>query len=143
MNGTLLVKEGNRYVAKEQFLRNEWHVMEVLIGNTFNTQVDLSNSKGITLTYSATASLWIQMRPGFHYSGGAQWVTMVPATGGQVKTQFFPLDPAQWTTNSLGKPTWPYAMARAAVRGLVFVGDMPNVITISGLRIDGYIPMCR
>ena len=143
MNGTLLVKEGNRYVAKEQFLRSEWHVMEVLIGNTFSTQVDLTTSKGITLTWSATADLWIQMRPGFHYGGGAQWATKIPNTAGLVKTQFFSLDPAQWTGDLLGKPTWSYAMARAAVRGLVFVGNMPNVITISGLRIDGYVPMCR
>jgi hypothetical protein len=143
MNGTLLVKEGNRYVAKQQYLKSEWHVTEVLIGNTFNTQVDLTTSKGITLTWSATADLWIQMRPGFHYSGGAQWVTKLPSTGGQVKTQFFSLDPAQWSTDLLGKPAWSYAMARAAVRGLVFVGNMPNVITISGLRIDGYTPMCR
>ncbi|HXI56611.1 MAG TPA: hypothetical protein VNO55_11170, partial [Polyangia bacterium] len=143
MSGTLLVKDGTRYVAKEQFLKNEWHVMEVLIGNNFNTQVDLSNSKGFTLTYSSTADLWIQMRPGFHYSGGAQWVIKVPNTAGMLKTQSFSLDAAAWGTISLGKPTWTYAMARAAVRGFVFVGDMPNVITISGLRIDGYIPMCR
>jgi hypothetical protein len=143
MGGTLLVKEGTHYVAKEQFLKNEWHVMEVLIGNNFNTQVDLSNSKGFTLTYSSTADLWIQMRPGFHYSGGAQWVIKVPNTAGMVKTQSFSLDAAAWGTISLGKPTWTYAMARAAVRGFVIVGDMPNVITISGLRIDGYIPMCR
>jgi hypothetical protein len=143
MSGTLLVKEGDHYVAKQEYLGAEWHVTEVLIGNNFNTQVDLSASKGFTMTYSSMADLWIQMRPGFHYSGGAQWVTKVPATNGQVQRTFFPFDPASWTTISLGKPTWTYAMALAAVRGLLIVGDKPNVFTISGLRIDSYIPVCR
>jgi hypothetical protein len=118
-------------------------VTEILIGNNFNTQVDLTASKGFTMTYSSMADLWIQMRPGFHYSGGAQWVTKVPSTNGQVQRTFFPFDPASWTTISLGKPTWTYAMARAAVRGLLVVGDKPNVFAISGLRIDNYIPVCK
>jgi hypothetical protein len=143
MSGTLLVKEGDHYVAKQQYLGAEWHVTEVLIGNNFNTQVDLTASKGFTMTYSSMADLWIQMRPGFHYSGGAQWVTKVPATNGQVQRTFFPFDPASWTTISLGKPTWTYAMARAAVRGLLIVGDKPNVFAISGFRIDSYIPVCK
>src|SRR5258708_6570565 len=51
MSGTLLVKDGNRYVARQQYLNNEWHVTEVLIGNTFNMKgIDLSTSKGFWLT---------------------------------------------------------------------------------------------
>ncbi|HVR64145.1 MAG TPA: hypothetical protein VMU50_19735 [Polyangia bacterium] len=142
MTGNLLVKVGDHYVAKQQFIGNDWHVTAVWLGNAFNAQVDLSNSPHFTLTWSSTADLWIQMRPGFHYDGGGQWVTKVPSTGGQVQTQSFSLDAAAWTTIPLGMPTWTYAMARAAVRGFVFVGDAPNVITISGLRIDGYVPPC-
>ncbi len=143
MSGTLLVKEGNRYVAKQQYLNSEWHVTEVLIGNTFNMKgIDLSTSKGFWLTWSATNPLWIQMRPGFHYSGGGQWVIALPTTAGQVKTQYFSLDATAWTIIPLGKPSWTYEMARAAVLGFVFVGDKPNTITISGLRFDGYTPVC-
>jgi hypothetical protein len=144
MSGSLLVKQGTGYVAKETFIGSDWHVLEILIGNGFDAQHDhdFSNSQGITLTWSSTAPLWIQMRPGFHYDGGAQWVTAVPSTSGQMKTQFFPFDAASWTTISLGKPTWTYAMARANVRGLLFVGDAANSVVIAGLRIDGYTPPC-
>ena len=34
-------------------------------------------------------------------------------------------------------------MARKAARGFLFVGDKPNLIAFYGLRIDGYVPMCR
>jgi hypothetical protein len=143
MSGNLLVKEGDHYVAKQEFVGGGWHVLEVFIGNTFEFSVDLSKSTGFTLTYSSTSDLWLQLRPAFHYDGGAQWVTKIPSTGGQMMKQFFSFDPAKWQTIDLGKPSWTYDMARKAARGFLFVGDKPNMIAFYGLRIDGYIPMCR
>jgi hypothetical protein len=118
-------------------------VLEVFIGNTFEFQVDLSQSAGFTLTYSSTADLWLQLRPAFHYDGGAQWVTKIPSTGGEMRRQEFSFAASNWTTIALGKPSWTYAAALKAARGFLFVGDKPNTIAFSGLRIDGYIPMCR
>jgi hypothetical protein len=143
MSGSLLVKEGDHYVAKQEFVGGGWHVLEVFIANAYGASADLTNSATFTLTYSSTADLWVQMRPSNHYSGGAQWVTKIPSTGGQVMKQTFSLDPASWTSIALGKPSWPYADARKAACGFVFVGDKPNVIAFYGLRIDGYVPMCR
>jgi hypothetical protein len=143
MSGSLLVKEGDHYVAKQEFVGGGWHVLEVFIGNTFEFSVDLSKSTGFTLTYSSTNDLWLQLRPAFHYDGGAQWVTKIPSTGGQMMKQTFSFDPSKWVTIDLGKPSWSYDMARKAARGFLFVGDKPNLIAFYGLRIDGYVPMCR
>ena len=143
MSGSLLVKEGDHYVAKQEFVGGGWHVLEVFIGNTFEFSVDLSKSTGFTLTYSSTNDLWLQLRPAFHYDGGAQWVTKIPSTGGQMMKQTFSFDPSKWVTIDLGKPSWTYDMARKAARGFLFVGDKPNMIAFYGLRIDGYVPMCR
>jgi hypothetical protein len=143
MSGSLLVKEGDHYVAKQEFVGGGWHVLEVFIGNTFEFSVDLSKSTGFTLTYSSTNDLWLQLRPAFHYDGGAQWVTKIPSTGGQMMKQTFSFDPSKWVTIDLGKPSWTYDMARKAARGFLFVGDKPNLIAFYGLRIDGYVPMCR
>ena len=147
MSGTLLVQEGDHYVAREQFLPNggsdPWHVLEILIGNVFDFSVDLSGSSGFTMTYSSTGDLLMQMRPAAHWDGGAQWVTRIPSTGGMVRRQTFPFASAQWIVSSLGTPTWTYAMALADVRGLVLIGNTTNTIAISELSIDGYTPICR
>jgi hypothetical protein len=143
MSGSLLVKEGDHYVARQEFVGGDWHVLEVFIGNTFEFMVDLSKSAGFTLTYSSTNDLWLQLRPAFHYDGGAQWVTKIPSTAGKMVTQTFSFDPSKWVTIDLGKPTWTYDMARKAARGFLFVGDKPNIIAFQGLRIDGYVPVCR
>jgi hypothetical protein len=143
MSGSLLVKEGDHYVAKQEFVGGGWHVLEVFIANAYGAMADLTNSASFTLTYSSTNDLWLQMRAANHYSGGAQWVTKIPSTGGQMMKQTFSFAPANWVTIELGKPSWSYAEARKAACGFVFVGDKPNVITFRGLRIDGYVPMCR
>jgi hypothetical protein len=144
MNGTLLVKEGDHYVAKETWKGNEWHVLEILIANAYEAQADFSASKGFTLTYSATADMWMQLRPASKYSGGDKWVTKIPSTGGMIKQAFFDFMPASWTTVAeLGKPSYTLAFALKEARGLLLVGKTPNVVVLTGLRIDGYTPMCR
>lgn len=139
---SLLVKEGDHYVAREQFLKNEWHVLEVIITNAFGKSADLSQSSGFTLSYNSTADLYIQLRPGFAYDGGEKWVIRIPSSNGQDTTQAFPF--TGWTTiDELGKPSYTFAKALAAAEGFVFVGKTPNVITLRSLRIAGYTPDCK
>jgi hypothetical protein len=143
MSGSLLVKEGDHYVAKQEFVGGGWHVLEVFVANAYGSSADLTNDASFTLTYSSTSDLWLQMRASNHYSGGAQWVTKIPSTGGQKMTQTFSLDPSKWTTIELGKPSWSYAEARQKACGFVFVGDKPNLISFWGLRFEKYVPMCK
>ena len=64
--------------------------------NQFGAQVDLTASSGFTLTYSATDKLYVQLRPGKHWDGGAKWVDAKvfanDLTG--VPDVIFPFDPA-------------------------------------------------
>lgn len=143
-NTTLLVSSGEGYEGKVEFIGNEWHVVPVRVGNDYDASVDLSGSKGFELTYSATADFYVQLRPASHWSGGDKWLALVPATGGEVKSVFFPFDAASWTTLSvLGTPSYSVDEARSELRGLVFVGQTPNVIEFHGLRFDGYVPECN
>jgi hypothetical protein len=144
--GSLLVKEGDHYVAKVMLNGSGWHVLPVYLSNAAGGgMVDLSTSTGFTLTYSTTADLWIQMRPANHWNGGVQWVTKIPSSGGMMVSRFFSLDAASWSYLSQlgGKPSWPYEEARAQVRGFVFVGNATNTVVFAGLRFDGYTPVCR
>jgi hypothetical protein len=144
--GSLLVKEGDHYVAKVTLNGNDWHVLPVYLSNAAGGgMVDLSTSTGFTLTYSTTADLWIQMRPANHWNGGVQWVTKIPSSGGMMQSRFFSLDAASWSYLSQlgGKPSWPYEEARSQVRGFVIVGNQPNTVVFAGLRFDGYVPVCR
>jgi len=140
--GDLLVMEGAVYVAKVQFLNVEWHVCPVYLGNQFNANANLSASSGFMLTYSSTSDMYVQARPTSHWSGGDQWATLIPSTGGVKKSLFFSFDPAQWKS-LFGTPTWTLADALKEVLGFVFVGQTPNTITFYGLRFDGYVPPCR
>jgi hypothetical protein len=139
--GNTLVMDGGRYVSKIQFVGNEWHVMPVYLGNTFNAQADLSASSGFLLTYSSTSSFYVQVRPASHWDGGNQWATTIPSTGGVVKSQFFSFAPANWKS-IFSDPGYPFATALKEARAFVFVGQTPNTIVFSGLRIDGYVPPC-
>ncbi|MFD9892492.1 hypothetical protein ACFWY9_24375 [Amycolatopsis sp. NPDC059027] len=142
--GSLLVREGDRYAAKVVFLKAEWHVIVVWLGNRFEAQADLSASSGFWLTYSATDDLYVQLRPASHWSGGDKWLTKVPSTGGKLVTKFFGFAPDAWTwLPELGKPSYSFASALREARGLVFVGKTPNTLDFRGLRIDGYTPPCR
>jgi hypothetical protein len=139
--GDLLVMEGGRYVAKVQFLNVEWHVCPVYLGNQFNANAKLSASSGFLLTYSSTSDMYVQARPTSHWSGGTQWATKIPSTGGVKKSQFFSFDPVNWKS-LFGTPTWSFADTLKEVLGFVFVGQTPNIITFYGLRFDGYVPPC-
>ena len=141
--GSLLVPVHRGYAAKVTFLNDEWHVVVVWLGNQFEAQADLTASRGFWLTYSATEDLYVQLRPAFHWSGGAQWLTPVPATNGRMVTRFFSFAPQLWTSlPELGAPAHPYESALAEARGFVFVGKTANELDFRGLRIDGYVPPC-
>jgi hypothetical protein len=143
-SGTLLVQGEDGHVAEVEWVNAEWHVVPVVIGPTFETSVDLSASQGLQLTYSATADFFVQMRSASHWSGGAQYLAPIPSTSGAVQTLIISFAEASWgTRQDLGVPSWTYAANLADVRGFVFVGNTPNVLTFSGLRIDGYDPPCQ
>jgi hypothetical protein len=139
--GNTLVMDGGRYVSKIQFVGTDWHVMPVYLGNTFNAQADLSASSGFMLTYNSTSSFYVQVRPASHWDGGNQYATMIPSTGGVTKTQFFSFAKENWKS-IFSDPGYPYETALKEARAFVFVGNTPNTIVFSGLRIDGYVPPC-
>ena len=142
-SGSLLVPRGDGYVAQVEWLNNEWHVVPVVISNVFDSSVDLTSSYGFELTYSSTDTIWVQMRSATHWSGGTQYVAEIPSTEGVEQTFVVPFAEENWGPHpELGTPDWSYASNLADVRGLVFVGNTPNVLTFSGLRIDGFEPPC-
>ena len=142
--GSLLLREGDDYVARIQFKNAEWHVVPVLTANRFDGgEADFSSARGFWLTYSATDALYVQLRPSFAWDGGAKWLTAIPATHGQMVTRYFSFEPSLWTSlDALGTPPYTYQAALAAVRGVVIVGETPNDIVFQGLRVDGYEPPC-
>jgi hypothetical protein len=141
--GSILARDGARYVAKVEMVNAEWHVVPIWIGNKFEASVDLTGSAGLTLTYSATDDFYIQMRPAAYWSGGDKYLTKLPSTGGQVQTRSVSFASANWTTlPELGTPPYPYAEARKDVRGFVVVGKTANKLAFYGLRIEGYVPPC-
>jgi hypothetical protein len=140
-SGSILVKEGADYVGKVQFVGAGWHVVPVLIANKFDVTADLSKASGITLTYSATAELHVQLRSKSHWSGGDQYATTLPSTGGKKETHVFSFAEANWKS-LFGTPVLSFADTLKEGMGLVFVGDGANTIAFYGLRIDGYSPAC-
>ena len=140
--GSILVQEGDEYVGKVQFVGAEWHVIPVLIANQFGETVDLSTSAGITLTYSATSELHVQLRSESHWSGGNQYATTIASTGGQKQTAFLSFESAGWAS-LFGAPELSYADTLKEGMGLVFVGNSENAVVFYGMRIDGYSPPCQ
>jgi len=141
--GSLLVPVRKDYVAKVTLLNAEWHVVVVWLGNQFEAQADLSQSRGFRLTYSATEDLYLQLRPASHWSGGDKWVTLVPSTHGRMVSRFFSFRPDAWTSlPELGTPAYSLASALPEARGFVFVGKTANKLEFRSLRIDGYVPPC-
>ena len=141
-SGSILVKEGADYVGKVQFVGGGWHVVPVLIANKFDVTADLSKASGITLTYSATAELHVQLRSKSHWSGGDQYATTLPSTGGKKETHVFSFAEANWKS-LFGTPVLSFAATLKEGMGLVFVGDGENTVAFYGLRIDGYSPPCQ
>ena len=140
----LLIKEGERHYMKVEFLPGgEWHEIVVPIANSLAKKADLSASKGFTITYSATADLWVQLRPLSHPHGGEQHTAKLPATGGMMQELFVPFAPASWGM-LLGTPTFPFADAVRDANFFDFVGPpaSANVFVVRGLRFDGYVPPC-
>ena len=141
---SLLVKEGDRHIAKVDFIAGgEWHEVVVPLVNSLAKKVDLTSSKGFTITYSATADLWVQLRPISMAHGGAQWTAKLPTTGGAVKDLFVPFAPASWGS-LLGNPPFPFSQALRDANFFDFVGPpgTANSIVVRGLRIDGHVPPC-
>jgi hypothetical protein len=144
VGGDLFVKEGDHHYVQVDFLPGgEWHEIVVPIANSLAKQTDLSGSQGFTLTYSATADLWVQLRPLSHPHGGEQWTAKIPSTGGANKTLFVPFAPDGWGM-LLGMPPFPFAQALKDANFFNFVGppDSANHLVVRGLRFDGYVPPC-
>lgn len=142
-SGLIVVKDGEKNVAKVEFVGEGWHVVPVWLKNAFQTEVDLSKSKNFTITYSATSDLYVQLRPAFAWDGGDKWAARLPSTGGEMKTLTVSFeDPAAWSA-PLGQPPHTLDAARAKARGFVFVGNKPNKIAVTSLLFDGYEPPCE
>jgi hypothetical protein len=141
---SILIKNGDSYQGKVEFRGADWHEVVVRLINSATEQTDLTGSTGFWLTYSATADLWVQLRPASDYNGGDKWVTKIPGTAGKMVTQFFPFTAASWFyINVLGMPTYPFADALKTARAFNFVGNAANVLTFAGLRVDRLTPPCR
>ena len=141
--GSILVPEGDGYAGEVSFTTEDaWHVLVVWLQNEFDDSVDLSGSRGFTITYSATADLYIQLRPGFQWGGGNKWVVRLPATGGEMQTHEYSFQAEDWTT-LFGEPPHTFDEAIADARGFVFVGNGLNELRFESLRIDGFTPPCK
>ncbi|MCH2110953.1 MAG: hypothetical protein MK135_16670 [Polyangiaceae bacterium] len=144
-SGSTLIREGNQYISHVEFTGEQvWHVMVVQVDNQFEGAVDWTSARYIEIKYSATEDFWVQLRPSFAWNGGAQWIHQIKNTDGQEQSVRIQLQEDAWTTlEALGSPSHDFRSALAEVRGLVFVGNAPNIIKMSKLRIDGYQPTCR
>jgi hypothetical protein len=142
---SILVPEGDHLVGKVEFVGGGWHVVPVHLDNDPDKgSVNLSKSSGFTLTYSATADAFVQLRSAAHWDGGSQYVTAVPGTGGKVVTRTFSFAKASWTViPNLGVPQFPYETVLPDARALVFIGLGANTLTFTSLKVDGYSPTCR
>lgn len=140
--GNILTKEGDANVAKVVFMGADWHVVPVLITNQFGKTADLSAAPGITLTYSATSLLHVQVRAGEpNWSGGDKWAADVPSTNGMKQTLFIPFEASKWQS-LFGTPAISLSETLKKVQGLVFVGNSANTVVFYGLRVQGFEPAC-
>jgi hypothetical protein len=140
---SLLVRDGERYVARMRFPGGVWSEVVVDLANAPNTHVDLSASAGLAITYSATADLWMQIRGTVQPHGGDQHVVRLPATGGARQTQTFAFTTEAWTFHpSLGRPRVTLESVLKSALFFDIVGNTANTIEVTGLRIAGYQPPC-
>lgn len=140
--GDLLVSSGDGFAAEATFTTdNQWHVLAIWLGNEFGASVDLSASQGFTLTYSATADFYIQLRPAAEWSGGSKWHLPIPSTEGALVTTEFSFEAAEWTER-LGPPPHSFEDALGDASGFVVVGNKENALKFTSLSVDGYEPPC-
>jgi hypothetical protein len=143
-DSSILVADGGRQVARAQFPGGNWSEVVVLLGNTTDAAIDLSKSRGFTISYSATADLWIEFRGTVQLHGGDQHAVKLPATAGMVTSKFVPFDATAWTfVPELGKPTVAFADVLRTANMFDIVGNTANTVSFTGLRFDGYVPACR
>jgi hypothetical protein len=146
VGGNLLVKEGNGYFMKVEFLPGAaFHEIVVPLDNSLARKVDLTGRKGVTMTYSSTADISMQLRPISFAHGGEQFAFLLPSTAGMIKELFIPFDQARWMSYLFGPPTFPFAQALRDANFFNFVGRpaIANTFIVRGLRIDGHTPTCN
>ena len=142
--GSLLVREGDQYVAKVRFPGGPWSEVVVPIANNEAMTANLTMSKGFTIRYSATADLHVQMRGGIQPHGGDQHVVKLPSTGGETKTLSARFQPEDWTfVPGLGRPRVTLADVVRGATIFDFVGNTANQVVVYSLRFDNYLPPCR
>jgi hypothetical protein len=143
-DSSVLVKEGEKYVAKARFQGGDYSELVVQIGNSATDSVDLSQSAGFTITYSATNPVWMEFRGMVKAHGSEQYVVQLPATAGATMTKFVPFDPSAWTfLADLGKPTHSFADVLKTAYIFDIIGKVQNTVAFYGLRFDKYTPPCR
>ena len=144
-SGNLLVPEGGHYVARVSFPGGGlWSEVVVPVNNDKSIPGDLNQSAGFTITYSATADFWAELRGTVQPHGGNQNAVKLPATAGSVSTLSFRFVQADWTfVPALGRPTVTLASVLPSALFFDFVGNTPNTVAFYGLRFDNYLPECR
>jgi hypothetical protein len=146
--GNILVNEAGQFVAKVRFTGADWGELVLAIANMPGRAdslpgIDLSNSAGLTITYSATALLYVQIRGAVQRERGDQHHVLLPATGGETKSLSFRFLPEDWRFAPLGPPRVTLPDVLKSVVIFNFVGRTANDIVIHGLRLDRYAPACR
>lgn len=140
----IVQKENGQSIAKVTFVGTDWHVVPVWLGNTYEYTTNLSQSKGLTLTYKAPGDFYIQLRPAAYWSGGAKHGAKFLASPDKFTTVTLPFDERHWTQiPGLGAPPFSFATALADARGLVIVGKNPGEYVFSSMLVEGFTPPCR
>ena len=117
--------------------------MVVLVANSATGQADLTKFGGMTITYSATAEVYMQLRPATKEHGGDQHIVKLPSTNGMFATKYYPFTSDSWTFHpELGKPTFPLETALKTARLLDFVSPRAVTFVVQSLRFGEYAPPC-
>jgi hypothetical protein len=145
VGGNLLVKEGDSYFMRVEFLPGAaFHEIVVPLDNSLARKVDLTGRKGVTIVYSSTADISMQLRPISFAHGGEQYAFALTSTGGMMRELFIPLEEASWRSFLFGPAPFPFAQALRDANFFNFVGRpaIANTFIVRGLRIDGHAPAC-
>ena len=141
---SILVSEAGHYVAKAKFTGADWSEIVVRINNAEGVGVNLSQSSGFTVKYSATADLWFEFRGTVKLHGGDQYGAKLPATGGAIVSKFISFDPANWAQVP-GLDQSLHAFADVLKTASIFdvVGHSANTVAFYSLRFDKFQPPCK